>query len=28
LQDHYLHAEIGNSPDVIELESARLSRQR
>jgi tungstate transport system ATP-binding protein len=28
LQGHHLHAEIGNSPDVIELKSARHSRQR
>jgi hypothetical protein len=27
LQDHRIHAESGNSPDVIELKSVRLSRQ-
>jgi len=28
LQDHAIHAETGNSPDVIELKSVRHSRQR
>ncbi len=28
LQDHHIHAATGNSPDVIELESVRQSRQR